>query len=132
MSGPLTPRFDPATLPPITGAELRCRAEALGLGAEALAVYLEVAHTSVNRWFNEQRPVPDGIAGEMSQLERLTASYVQTLVEDYRDAPVIFTYRTDSALRRREQELPPLSAAWHRAAVTRALAELGPTRVVYA
>lgn len=61
--------------------EVRARREALGLSQERLADWLDVKRATVSRWETGRQPIPDGVAGDLLDLEasvgELVAAYVR-------------------------------------------------------
>ena len=57
---------------PMSGAELRCLREWLGLTTRWLADHLDVAERSVHRWESGAYPVPAGVASEVLRLSEIT------------------------------------------------------------
>lgn len=70
----------------MTGAELKCLRERLGLTAQALADRLDIRHLrTVQRWEAGDVRVPDDVADHLRALDALTARMAAATVDSARD-----------------------------------------------
>ena len=113
----------------MTPADLKATRERLGLSGDALGSYLtpQVAGRSVRRWEEGRHPVPEHVAKQVRQLERVTDAHVDDLAERVRSIsdPVIMVYRVDSDLHSALPELACYTAEWHRGVAKRAALRIG-------
>lgn len=118
---------------PMSGAELRCLRECLGLTTRWLAQHLSVAERSVHRWEAETQRIPEGVADEVQRLSALTYDALKGLAYKMYDLPecgVITTYRSDGDYRAHEPE-SDWPASWHRALCARLADEVPGLRIRY-
>ncbi len=115
----------------MTDAEFRVVREHLGLDQQWIADRLGVALRSVQRWENDNNPVPDGVRRQMEAWEQQTAVTVGLAVDRLRNARdlVVATYRDDATYR--QLDGGGWSARWHRAMVGRVCDEVPGVVVVY-
>ena len=117
---------------PMSGAELRCLREWLGLTTRWLADHLGVAERSVHRWESGIREVPEGVASEVLRLSEITYGVLNGLIDQLLDVPEpgVYTYMSDADYRSHhpEQDWP---ASWHRALCARLADEVPGLRIVY-
>ena len=117
---------------PMSGAELRCVREWLGLTTRWLADHLGVAERSVHRWESGIREVPEGVAAEVLRLSEITYGVLNGLIDQLLDVPEpgVYTYMSDADYRSHhpEQDWP---ASWHRALCARLADEVPGLRIVY-
>ena len=116
----------------MSGAELRCLREWLGLTTRWLADHLDVAERSVHRWESGAYPVPAGVASEVLRLSEVTYDVLNGIVDRLLDLPDpgVVTYRSDADYRAHhpEQDWP---ASWHRALCARLADEVPGLRIAY-
>ena len=116
----------------MSGAELRCLREWLGLTTRWLAGHLDVAERSVHRWESDVQPVPAGVASEVLRLSEVTYDVLNGIVDRLLDLPDpgVVTYRSDADYRAHhpEQDWP---ASWHRALCARLADEVPGLRIAY-
>ena len=117
---------------PMSGAELRCLREWLGLTTRWLADHLGVAERSVHRWESGIREVPEGVAAEVLRLSEITYGVLNGLTDQLLDVPEpgVYTYMSDADYRSHhpEQDWP---ASWHRALCARLADEVPGLRITY-
>lgn len=130
---------------PMSGAELRCLRECLGLTTRWLAEHLDVAERSVHRWESDAQRVPEGVAAEVRRMDRVTRGELAVMGDqlDHRSFhvtsrsgslmvvdPGVITYRSDEDYRAHhpEQDWP---ASWHRALCARLADEVPGLRIAY-
>ena len=117
---------------PMSGAELRCLREWLGLTTRWLADHLGVAERSVHRWESGIREVPEGVAAEALRLSEITYGVLNGLIDQLLDVPEpgVYTYMSDADYRSHhpEQDWP---ASWHRALCARLADEVPGLRITY-
>lgn len=117
---------------PMSGAELRCLRESLGLTTRWLADHLDVAERSVHRWEAGVRDVPEGVSSEVLRLSEITYEALDGLTGKLLDVPEpdVITYRSDEDYRAHhpEQDWP---ASWHRALCARLAGEVPGLRIEY-
>ena len=130
---------------PMSGAELRCLRERLGLTTRWLAEHLDVAERSVHRWEAGVQRVPDGVAAEVWRMDRVARGELAVMGDhlDHRSFlvtsrsgslmvvhPSVITYRSDEDYRAHhpEQDWP---ASWHRALCARLADEVPGLRISY-
>ena len=117
---------------PMSGAELRCLREWLGLTTRWLADHLGVAERSVHRWESGIREVPEGVAAEVLRLSEITYGVLNGLIDQLLDVPEpgVYTYMSDADYRSHhpEQDWP---ASWHRALCARLADEVPGLRITY-
>ena len=116
----------------MSGAELRCLREWLGLTTRWLADHLGVAERSIHRWEGGVREVPEGVAAEVLRLSEITYDVLNGLVEKLLDVPDpgLYTYRSDEDYREHHPEVD-WPASWHRALCSRLADEVPGLRIVY-
>ena len=116
----------------MSGAELRCLREWLGLTTRWLADHLGVAERSVHRWESGIREVPEGVAAEVLRLSEITYGVLNGLIDQLLDVPEpgVYTYMSDADYRAHhpEQDWP---ASWHRALCARLADEVPGLRIAY-
>lgn len=121
-----------AGAPPMSGAELRCLREWLGLTTRWVADHLHVAERSVHRWESDAQRVPAGVAAQLLRLSEITYDVLNGLVDQLLDLPdpAVWTYRSDDDYRQHhpEQDWP---ASWHRALCARLADEVPGLRITY-
>lgn len=117
---------------PMSGAELRCLREYLGLTTRWLAQHLGVAERSVHRWEAGMQCVPEGVADEVQRLSALTYEARSELADKMFDLPefCVITYRSDGDYRAHEPE-SDWPASWHRALCARLADEVTGLRISY-
>lgn len=117
---------------PMSGAELRCTRECLGLTTRWLAQHLSVAERSVHRWEAETQRIPEGVADEVQRLSALTYEARSELTDKMFDLPefCVITYRSDGDYRAHEPE-SDWPASWHRALCARLADEVTGLRISY-
>ena len=117
---------------PMSGAELRCLREWLGLTTRWLADHLDVAERSVHRWESGAYPVPAGVASDVLRLSEVAYDVLNGIVDRLLDLPDpgVVTYRSDADYRAHhpEQDWP---ASWHRALCARLADEVPGLRIAY-
>lgn len=116
----------------MSGAELRCLREWLGLTTRWLADRLDVAERSVHRWESEAQSVPPGVAAEVLRLSEITYDMLNSTVDELMDVPDpgVITYRSDEDYRQHHPELD-WPASWHRALCARLADEVPGLRIAY-
>lgn len=125
----------------MTGAELHCAREYLGLSTLWLSRWLDVGERKLMRWEAEELTIPDGVASEVDDLYEEAATLVARMSKKYRqlvkdhdgDDVEIQTYRTDDEYWRATNQ-PGVGkdrkpARWHRMICAR-VAEAVPGLVV--
>lgn len=117
---------------PMSGAELRCLREWLGLTTRWLADHLGVAERSVHRWESGVRDVPQGVADEVLRLSEITYDVLNGLVDHLIDMPDpgVYTYTSDADYRHHHPEVD-WPASWHRALCARLADEVPGLRITY-
>lgn len=117
---------------PMSGAELRCLREWLGLTTRWLADRLGVAERSVHRWESGDSPIPRGVADGVLALSEQTYEILNGLIEQLLDTvdPVVITYRTDADYQAHHPE-GDWPASWHRALCARIADEVPGLRITY-
>ena len=134
----MTDRQAPASAgaAPMSGAELRCTVEYLGLTDDWAAARLGVTRRTVQRWMHGERPIPLGV-------QRRVESWVTQTWEEYGlllgslsvyPGEPILTFRRDEDYWARRPDSGWLDtkwpARWHRALAARVAAETG-ARIEY-
>lgn len=116
----------------MSGAELRCLREWLGLTTPWLADHLAVAERSIHRWEAGAREVPEGVADEVLRLSEITYDTLNGMAEALMDLPDpgVTTYRSDEHYHAHhpEQDWP---ASYHRALCARLADEVPGLRIEY-
>ena len=117
---------------PMSGAELRCLREWLGLTTRWLADHLGVAERSVHRWESGIREVPEGVAAEVLRLSEITYGVLNGLIYQLLDVPEpgVYTYMSDADYRSHHPEVD-WPASWHRALCARVADEVPSLRITY-
>lgn len=116
----------------MSGAELRCLREWLGLTTRWLADHLDVAERSVHRWESDVQPVPAGVASEALRLSEVTYDVLNGIANGLLDLPEpeVVTYRSDADYRAHHPNLD-WPASWHRALCARLADEVPGLRIAY-
>lgn len=125
----------------MSGAELRCLREWLGLTTRWLAEHLDVAERSVHRWESNVQRIPEGVAAEVLRLSQLTHEVLDGLALDLLDKTdpgVAVTYRTEEDYHAHRMSIllgEPLPvewpASWHRAMCARLVDQVPGLRITY-
>lgn len=126
------------TLPPMSGAELKCTLEYLGLSTNWLAHKLDIDARRLKRISIGQEAMNDVISRAVDDVYEETADAVQQLVTKYRnlteasDEPVVFpVYRSDIEYERvyKNARFPVL---WHRHVAVRVIEQVPGVELAYA
>lgn len=107
--------------------ELRARREALGLSQASLAAWLGNAQPTVSAWEKGTRTIPDGLDGELYELELRVLDLADQMIDACQavgEEAVLLTFTDDGALSRAHPEMDGWPSALHRVAAARAQAEL--------
>jgi hypothetical protein len=114
------------TLPPMTGAELKCTREYLGLSTSWLAEHLACDERRLQRMELDQEEINNAIASAVDDLYEETADTVRRLTDKYRamrehrgvDAVEFPVYRNDSEYYRAHKHAR-FPVRWHRQVAAR-------------
>lgn len=114
------------TLPPMTGAELKCTREYLGLSTSWLAEFLSCDERRLQRMELDQEEINNSIASAVDDLYEETADTVRRLTDKYsaqlkhkEDGNVEFpVYRSDSEYNRAHKHAR-FPVRWHRQVAAR-------------
>lgn len=126
-----------ATLPAMTGAELRTAREQLGVTGDWLAEYMGEKPRTLRRWEQGLHRVPDKVRSYIEHLERRTADVVAQMADTLnrdREQPVtvVAVYRTNAQFHAAHPDLSLFCASWHRVVVARVAQQVPGLRMVYA
>lgn len=135
MSGPDAQRAGH----PMSGAELRCFTESLGLSVAFLAKRWNIADTGgepvsekrIKNWMKGQA-VPAWVADDVDAMVEDTERLLDTLVAVLPPGSQLPTYRSDTEYREHLGEQAIYNANWHRMLCTRATDEVDDVQLVWA
>lgn len=117
----------------VNAAELRIATERIGLPLRSVAAVLGITERSIGRYAEGARPIPDGVADDIADLEDEFEEAVASLVEAVDTGmSTLLTYRRDRDLVADYPGREEYPASWHRAVVGQALVRRPGVRVEYA
>ncbi|GAA4706735.1 protein of unknown function (DUF1870) [Promicromonospora umidemergens] len=113
----------------MTGSEVQCAREALGLERVDLARLIGNDAATVRDWERGKTFVPFRVREEIGELEALTGRTVEQLVADLREMSQsqAMVYREDEQAR--ADDVARLGRRWWRVVATRAAAQVPGTRI---
>lgn len=116
----------------MSGAELRCLTESLGLSVAFLSRRWGMAEGRIKNLMKGTHPIPHKVAADVEAMMDDTEERLDNLLQQLQPGDPLGTYRSDSEYREHLGEDAPYNASWHRMLCARAEAEVDGVHLVYA